>query len=84
MFYESGDPRPHLVSLRTGKQYFYREGTGEDRLRALKELERDDTPAPAKEPEPIAVAPPQPRPFDHGASVRMQLDEIRLHEKRKS
>ena len=46
MYYEHDKPRPHFVSLRTGKQYFYREGTGEDRLRALRELERDDAPAP--------------------------------------
>lgn len=83
MYYEHDKPRPHFVSLRTGKQYFYREGTGEDRLRALRELERDDTPEPEPEPEPVTIVPLRPRPLDVGANVRMQLDEMRLHEKSK-
>ena len=83
MYYEHDKPRPHFVSLRTGKQYFYREGTGEDRLRALRELERDDAPAPELTPEPITIVPPRPRPFDQGASVRMLLDEMKIEEMRK-
>jgi hypothetical protein len=85
MYYVNGSPRPHFVSLKTGKQYFYREGTGEDRNRALAELERDDTPAPEPEPEPVTIVHgSQRRPIDdYGAKVRMQLDEIKLDEMRK-
>jgi hypothetical protein len=81
MYYENGSPRPHFVSIKTGKQYFYREGTGEDRLRALRELERDDTPPPEPEPELVSIVPVRPRPMDLGVQARLQLDEMKLRGK---
>jgi len=78
MYYVHDKPRPHFVSLKTGKQYFFKEGTGEDRLRALRELERDDTPAPDPEPEPVKIVPPRPRPLDADELVRITADEMKV------
>ena len=69
MYYLIDNGPPHYVSIATGKKYFYRQdATGEDRLRALKQLEADDTPAPKPEPEPVQIVPLRPRPFDVGAA----------------
>jgi len=78
MYWLNDNGPPHYVSIRTGKKYFFREdGQGHDRQRALKQLERDDTPAPEPEPEPVRVVPVRPRPMDFGAQARIQLDEMR-------
>jgi hypothetical protein len=84
MFYVDGVPRQNLVSLKTGKRYFFRGPIeGEDYVRAARELERDDTPAPEPEPEPVQIVPPKPRPFPQGSHLRMQLDEMKLEQMRK-
>ncbi len=83
MFYADDKPRPHLVSIKTGKKYFYREGTGEDRLRVLKQLETDDTPAPEPESEPVQVVPVRSRPMDADALIRITSDEMKLQSSKK-
>jgi hypothetical protein len=50
------------------EMYHADEGKDEDRTRALKEPEADDT--------------PEPRPFDFGAQVRITLDEMKLSRQR--
>jgi len=79
MYYLDDNGPPHYVSTRTGKKYFFKpDATGEDRLRALKQLEADDTPPPEPEPEPVQIVPVRPRPMDIGVQARIHLDEMRL------
>jgi len=79
MYYLDDNGPPHYVSLKTGKQYFYKpDATGADRMRALRELERDDTPPPEQEPKPVQIVPVRPRPMDFGVQARIQLDEMKL------
>ncbi|HEY4720717.1 MAG TPA: hypothetical protein VII92_02630 [Anaerolineae bacterium] len=83
MFYVSDQPGgQHLVSIKTGKRYYFRGPIeGDDYVRAARELERDDTP-PEPAPEPVRIVPVKPRPFDHGAQTRIQLDEMKLQQMR--
>jgi hypothetical protein len=80
MYWLDDNGPPHYVSVATGKKYFFRQdGLGEDRARALRALEIDDTPAPEPEPEAVTqVHISQRRPFDVGAQARIDLDEMRL------
>jgi hypothetical protein len=84
MFYLATLPRPHYVSILTGEQYFFATGdNGADQLRALKQLERDDTPAPEPTPPPVQIVQPTARPLDMAAQTRMQLDEMKLEQLRR-
>jgi hypothetical protein len=84
MFYVSEHPGgQHLVSIKTGKRYYFKGAVqGEDWQRAAKLLEADDTPPPEPEPEPVKVAPVKSRPMDYGSQVRINLDEMKLKGKK--
>jgi hypothetical protein len=84
MFYVDDVPRQNLVSLKTGKRYFFRGRIeGDDFVRAAREIERDDAPEPEPEPEPVQIVPPRSRPIDMGSEARATLDEIKLKEMRR-
>ncbi len=85
MYYvDDSGAKPCYVSLRTSKKYFFRDYNGEDQLRALKQLEADDTPAPEPEPQPVTIVyAPQRQTINMGEQARAQLDEMRLQQLRK-
>jgi len=83
MYIEVGIPYPHFVSIKTNKHYRYRYADPADRIRALKQLESDDTPAPEPEPEAVQIVQPQSRPIDVRSQVRATLDEIKNEQMRK-
>jgi hypothetical protein len=85
MFYvDSAGQSQWLVSIKTGKRYYFKGPIeGEDWQRAARQLESDDTPPPEPEPEPVQLVKPKPRLMDFGSQARMQLDEMRLEERRK-
>jgi hypothetical protein len=84
MYYlDDSNAHPAYVSIATGKQYFFRDYNSEDQLRALKQLEADDTPAPEPEPQSVTIVhAPQRETIDMGAYARTEMYEMRLQQLR--
>jgi hypothetical protein len=83
MYYVDDKPQPHYVSIATGKHYPFKLYDSDDKLRALKQLEADDTPSSEPRSKPELPEPTFQGAFHPAMQVRIQLDEMRLQQLRK-